>query len=74
MVRIVHIVWSPATGPIASYANPDLAWTHARTITGADVASMPVSTELQDSTRDDLERDFDGNDTPVEEPERGFDR
>lgn len=65
MVRFTHIVWAPATGPIAQYANPELAHAHARTMVGVDVVTLPISTELPSVVRDDLERDFDeDDDTP----------
>jgi hypothetical protein len=72
VVRFVHIVWSAATGPIAVYSNPDLAWTHARSMLGVDVASMPVSAELPPIVREDLDSDFDDDDnTPVNVRWRG---
>lgn len=66
MHRIVHIVFASATGPIAVYANPDLAWAHARSMLGVDVVSIPVSTELPAIVRDDLTEDYDTDDaTPT---------
>ena len=54
------------TGPIAAYTNPDLAWTHARSMLGAEMTSMPVSRELPGIVRDDLGTDFGEDETPVE--------
>jgi hypothetical protein len=66
----IHIVWSPQLGPMAAYTNPELAFTHARTMLGVDVGSLAVSDRLPDTLHEDLSEEFEGNDeTPVEKQE-----
>jgi hypothetical protein len=61
---LVYIVWSPATGPIAVYVSPTNAAIHARSMSGVDVAIMPVREQLSPVVLDDLEVDFDDVETP----------
>ncbi len=65
--RFVHIVWSPATGPIRAYENPTLASDHARTMVGVNVATLLISSDLPEDARADIASDhYDGDDiTPV---------
>lgn len=66
MVRFIHIVWSPATGPIDAYENPSMAFGHARSMLGVEVASIKVRTRLPSIVLDDLGHDFEEDDeTPV---------
>lgn len=67
MLRILHVLWSPHSGPICAYENPSLAWAHARTMLGVDVAQIALHTELPEIAREDIESDYDGEEiTPVE--------
>lgn len=67
MNAYVHVVYAPVLGPIAIYSSSELAHTHARSITGGDVKTLAVSRELIACVLDDLGRDFDDEDTPVQE-------
>jgi hypothetical protein len=59
-------VWSPVTGPIDAYENPEHAHAHARTMVGVNVDSCELRTSLPPIVRDDLVVDYEGdNDTPV---------
>jgi hypothetical protein len=65
--RILHVLWSPQSGPICAYANPSLAWTHARTMLGIEVSQVALHTELPEIVHEDLESDYNGEEiTPVE--------
>lgn len=68
--RTLHVVWSPNVGPAVGYWDPTLAWTHARTMLGVDVAQIEVRDTLPEIVRTDLdvaqESEFDDSgDTPV---------
>jgi hypothetical protein len=67
--RAVHIVWSPATGPIAAYDRPDLAWDHARAMLGVDVAHMEVLDRLPSVVVDDLVSEYDEDADNVTPPD-----
>ena len=52
---------------MCAYANPTLAWTHARTMLGVDVSQVEIHTELPEIAHEDIESDYDGEEiTPVE--------
>jgi len=76
VIRIIHIVWSPATGPIAAYVHPWMALAHARSMLGVEVTTVPVSTELPSLVVDDVSTEFAPaeEDTPVIEMEDIDDR
>lgn len=64
--RIVHVLWSPQTGPLCGYDDPTLAWTHARTMLGVDVTGVELRYDLPAIARQDMEADYDGDEvTPV---------
>jgi hypothetical protein len=68
--RILHVLWSPQSGPICAYENPSLAWTHARTMLGVDVTQITLHTELPEIAREDIESEYNGEEiTPVESVE-----
>lgn len=68
--QYIHIVWSPATGPIMAYYSPDRAHDHGRSMLGVQVTPCEVREELPDVLRDDVYiaelEDFDDDETPVE--------
>ena len=67
--RYVHIVWASATGPIAIYENPSLAFSHARSMSGVEVTSLKIRTSLPSIVLDDLGQDFEEDDnTPLDSP------
>lgn len=66
--RFVHIVWSSATGPIVAYENPSMAYTHARSMLGVDVASLKITTRLPPVVLEDLGDDFEEDETPTDVP------
>lgn len=64
--RILHVLWSPQTGPICAYEDPSLAWAHARTMLGVDVTGVEVRADLPEIVRQDVVSDYDGDEiTPV---------
>lgn len=67
--RYIHIVWSPATGPIHAYTNSELAFAHGRVMLGVDVTSLPISDSLPENVQDDIESEnYEEEETPVEAP------
>ena len=71
---VVHVLWSPQTGPIAVYADMMIAAAHARTMLGIEVATMAVSMELPPIAKADLVTYFDEGfegDTPVDDITEG---
>jgi hypothetical protein len=74
MHRNVHILWSPQTGPICAYEDGILAYAHARTMLGVQVATVEVRAALPEIARADLVADFDAqfeDETPVDEIQQG---
>lgn len=68
MSRVVHVLWSPQSGPLCAYEDPVLAWTHARTMLGVQVALVDLREELPELARTDMEDEYDGDEaTPVGE-------
>lgn len=70
-MRLVHVIWSPQSGPICAYEDPILAHEHAKTMLGVTVSSVELRTELPEIARADLATKFDdqfeGDPTPVDE-------
>jgi hypothetical protein len=67
MSRILHVLWSPQSGPICAYEDPTLAWEHARVMLGVDVAQVEFHDVLPEVVRDDVASDYNGEEiTPVE--------
>jgi hypothetical protein len=64
MSRILHVLWSPQSGPICAYENPTLAYAHARTMLGVDVAQIEMHFELPQIVREDVESDYNGASRP----------
>lgn len=65
MRKILHIVWSPTTGPIVAYSDSSVAFAHARTITGAEVGSCELRAQLPEVVRDDIQSEWeDDEQTP----------
>lgn len=65
--RIVHVLWSPQTGPICGYDNPSLAYIHARTMLGVEVSTVEIRATLPEIARQDIEIEYEGDEvTPVE--------
>jgi hypothetical protein len=65
---MIYIVWSSATGPIACYEDPNLAYAHARTMVGVEVAALPIARSVPEIVREDMTSEYDGDeDTPVVE-------
>jgi len=65
--KILHVLWSAQSGPIAGYADPTKAWTHARTMLGVDVAQVEIRDQLPEVVRDDIEIEWsatEDDDTP----------
>lgn len=57
-----------------AYLNPELAFTHARTMLGVDVSSLEVSHQLPDTLHEDLSEEFGADDdTPLEQRVRDQD-
>lgn len=57
------MLWSPQSGPICAYEDPTLAWAHAATMLGVDVAQTALREELPEVAREDIERGYDDEDT-----------
>lgn len=55
---------------LGAYRDPNLAHTHARTVTGASVLLIELRSELPESVIDVLGGDFEDDDTPVITPPR----
>lgn len=66
--RYIHIVMSKDF-VFAAYTRSDLAYAHARTITGLDVVSCELSDQLPEEVREDIYIDefSEDGDTPVVE-------
>jgi hypothetical protein len=63
--KILHVLWSPQSGPLCAYWNPAKAWTHARTMLGVEVASIELRVDLPEIVKDDIENElFSEDDTP----------
>ena len=70
-MRLVHVIWSPQTGPICVYEDASLAHKHASTMLGVQVSSIEARAELPEIARADLATEFDSrfedDTTPVNE-------
>lgn len=66
MSRILHVLWSPQSGPICAYEDPTLAWEHARNMLGVDVSQVELHTELPEVVREAVEGYSNEDVTPVE--------
>jgi len=65
MAKILHVLWSPQTGPFVGYFNPQVAWGHARTMLGVEVAQVEIREQMPDVAREDIQVEWDGeDDTP----------
>jgi hypothetical protein len=42
MPRVVHVLWSPQSGPICAYEDPTLAWDHAKAMIGTKVSEVEL--------------------------------
>ena len=63
MSRILHVLWSPQSGPICAYEDPTLAWKHANTMLGVEVSQIELRDDLPKVARDDIERGYDDDET-----------
>lgn len=66
----IHIVWSPATGPVVAYVRGNMADDHARTITGGKVSECELRESLAPEAADDVYIELEGfgdQETPVDQ-------
>ena len=65
MRKFLHIVWSPAVGPLVAYSDASVAFAHARTILGAQVDACELRAQLPETVRDDIQSEWeDDEQTP----------
>jgi hypothetical protein len=69
--KILHVLWSPQSGPLCAYWDPTKAWRHARTMLGVEVTSVELREDLPEVVRDDIESDFEGDDDTPQMREPG---
>lgn len=64
---LIHVVWSPVTGPVAAYRNLHLAARHSETMVGVEVSSCDLLGSLPAIVIDQIvTEDYDVEDpTPV---------
>lgn len=62
MAKVIHIVWSPTMGPIAAYADPSMAYAHARTMLGVEVGSCELRARLPEIVSDDIQSEWESDD------------
>jgi hypothetical protein len=65
--RLVHVLWSPQSGPICAYEDPIMAWNHAATMLGVEVTGVELRVELPEVARPTEYEDDDPTPVSVED-------